>query len=151
MTTLTNLFSSPLVETVLAVLGFALLAVAAVVAGLILLTAGVWAAKQLRKEWAQLRAEPLIGAVFDAFDGMANSIEDYQKHVDEPDDPLVQLMARLLRQEPAETVRAIDNALTVVRQFGMIWPEIKDALDLEQPPKPPETAPPQGHEGVTSQ
>jgi hypothetical protein len=59
--------------------------------------------------------------------------------VDEPDDVLILMLAKLMKRDPAEMVRGFERWLTVVQQAGLVLPQVKDALGVaDMPPKPAE-------------
>jgi len=106
--------------------------------GLFALAFAAMGANQVKREARQLLGK---GDVLQLLDGLATApLGTMRGFMDETTDPLIVLLAQLVRQDPALMVKRIDAAFVLAARLQQFWPQIKDALGLTevQPPKPPE-------------
>ena len=124
---------SQLALNILRWLAFAVLVMLALGAGFFSLALGARGLDKVKREGKKLlgRSEVLTLA-----DGLATvEVTNLHQYVDDPNDALIMLLAQALRQDPARTVKRIDGAFTVFGQLQSIWPQVKEALGLREPPE----------------
>lgn len=117
-----------LIGSLAALLALALIALA--VFGLIMVLR--WAAGKIGRDNLHKWSNAIEGV----------ELKQIKSYVDEPTDVLVIRLAQQFRQDPKKVVETADKLFLALAYMQKIWPQIKQALDLEeQPPERPPDPP----------
>jgi hypothetical protein len=127
---------SSTVHTIVQWLVFVIVIMLALGAGFFALALAAMGLDRVKREGRKLLGRAGVLAVANGV-ATLNMLPIHQ-YVDDPNDALILLIAQALRQDPAKTVKTIDGLFTVFGHAQLIWPQIKEALGLAAPPKPPE-------------
>jgi hypothetical protein len=123
---------SQLALNILHWLAFAVLVMLALGAGFFSLALGARGLERVKREGKKLLGH---SEVLTLADGLAAvEVTSLHQYMDDPNDVLIMLIAQALRQDPTRTVKRIDGAFTVFGQLQSVWPQIKEALGLREPP-----------------